>query len=348
MLGSTAIISLTLLFSGVSYASPDTLLPHGIDGTNGPQDLYKAAELSGNIELVNEKREDNVALRKVPNETPELEALAADLPQYESFAVVGDSYSSGDGAFGGWGRGNCKRNKGSHGSRLNSVLKPTTFAYLPCSGAPVGNILKKQVETKAFGTPDLVTMTAGGDNGGIFVKILMACILHKSSKKCDKALKVGEATLLKLPSTLTPVYEAIMNKTGDDGVPPKVLHLGYVKMWARDTPKSECPKHGTDVSWASNGVGGYRDQINELIVRINQATKEEADKHGVTFVDVDPYFEGHRLCDGQDASWLQHRLTLRENGVLCHPTLDGHTAYMNASLHALKGEKLVNGSFVPL
>lgn len=275
-------------------------------------------------------------------------ALAADLPHYDSFTVVGDSYSSGDGAFGGWGSGNCKRNKGSHGSRLNSILKPTTFAYLPCSGASVPNILKKQVKSKHFGTPDLVTMTAGGDNGGIFVKILLGCILHKSKKKCDNALKVGEETLLTIPATLTPVYEAIMNKIGDDGVPPKVLHLGYVKMWARDTDASECPKEGTNVSWATNGIGGYRDKINDLISRINKATKEEADKWGVTFVDVCPYFEGHRLCDGQDASWLQHKLTLHENGVLCHPTYDGHSAYINATLHALKGEQLVDGKFVPI
>lgn len=261
---------------------------------------------------------------------------------------MGDSYSSGDGAFGGWGSGKCKRNKGSYGSRLNGILKPTTFAYLPCSGASVPNILKKQVKSKHFGTPDLVTFTAGGDNGGVFIKILMGCILHKSKKKCDAALAVGEETLSKMAETLKPVYEAIMGSTGDDGEPPKAIHLGYVQMWARDTDKSECPKHGTDVSWASNGVGGYRDQINNLIVRINAATKEEADKHGVTFVDVDPYYEGHRLCDGQDASWLQHRLTLHENGVLCHPTWDGHTAYINATLHALKGEKLVDGEFVPL
>lgn len=46
--------------------------------------------------------------------------------------------------------------------RLNSILKPTNFNFLPCSGASVPHILSKQVKSKAFGTPDLVTMTAGG------------------------------------------------------------------------------------------------------------------------------------------------------------------------------------------
>jgi hypothetical protein len=221
--------------------------------------------------------------------------------------------------------------------RLNNVLKPTNFNFIPCSGASVPNILKKQVQSNSFGKPDLVTMTAGGDNGGIFVKILMGCVLHKSVKKCDAALQHGEETLLKLADTLTPVYEAIMFKNSPDAPAPKVIHLGYVQMSSRDTEKFLCPKHGTDVSWASNGEGGYRDKINNLITRINEKTKEEAEKHGVTFVDVDPYFEGHRLCDGQDVSWMQHRLTLRENGVLCHPTWDGHGAYINATLHALAG-----------
>jgi hypothetical protein len=106
-------------------------------------------------------------------------------------------------------------------------------------------------------------------------------------------------------------------------------------MWSRDTHKSECSKYGTDVSWASAGEGGCRDKINNLITRIKEKTRKTAEAHGVTFVDVNPHFEGHRLCDGQNVSRMHHRFTLRENGVLCHPTWDGHGAYINAILHAL-------------
>ncbi|RDI83009.1 Endoribonuclease [Venturia inaequalis] len=354
MLGSSTIVSLTLLLSSISCALPHTdVLSQGNDSANGPRDFHETANLTGNLELVSDKPEEIAVLKKMPTGMEGLEALAADLPHYESLTVIGDSYSSGDGAFGSSTDEDCKRNKGSHGSRLNSILKPTSFAYLACSGASALNVLKNQVESQSFGTPDLVTMTAGGNNDDIFVKLLLACILLKSKEECDNALKVGEATLLKLPATLTPLYEAIMNKTGDDGAPPQVLHLGYVKIWARDTSRSECPKDGTDVSWASNGFGGHRDKINDLISRFNKVTKAEAEENGVIFVGVDPYFEGHRLCDGQDASWLQHghfgnNLTSEENGVLCHPTFDGHSAYINATLHALKGQQLVDGEFVHL
>lgn len=87
MLGSSTVVSLTLLFSGISYASPDTnILPKGIDGTNGPRDLYDAAQLTGNLELVAEKREEHAALKKLPQEEEELEgACTPSLREYSTY-----------------------------------------------------------------------------------------------------------------------------------------------------------------------------------------------------------------------------------------------------------------------
>lgn len=234
----------------------------------------------------------------------------------------------------GWGDGTCRRNHGSYPKRLNALLNPGSFNFLSCSGADASHIIKAQVHSSHFGSPDLVTMTAGGDNDGVFVKILLGCLVNKKKSQCDKALALAETTAEKIPERLAPLYEDIKSTNVDPNKKRTIIHLSYVQMYNRDADKSECPQHGTDLSWPTTGEGGYRDKINKTILKMNAKIKEAAEKAGVIYVDVDPYYEGHRFCDGGEP-WMQHHLNFKTGGVLCHPTMDGHGAYMNATLTAL-------------
>jgi hypothetical protein len=252
--------------------------------------------------------------------------------------VIGDSYSSGDGALNNAGKGICRRNEGSFGFRLNNILKPESFQFIPCSGATVKDIQTRQVGSSDYGQPDLVVFTAGGDNGGSFISVLINCIVRPGEKKCDRALEhadnVGEA----LPASLAPLYQAIIGQPST-GRKREIIQLGYVQMYNRDNAVDQCPAHGggkgSDVTWPSIGKGGYRDRINKTIVKINDKIRQAAMNNGVIFLDVDALFHGHRFCDGPDASWMQHRLSLSEDGIICHPTFEGHGAYIKAVLEYL-------------
>jgi hypothetical protein len=72
MLGSSAVVTLTLLFSGASYALPNNdVLPPGIDGTGGPRDLYAAAGATPNsLGNLAEERGEFAELTKMPEESP--------------------------------------------------------------------------------------------------------------------------------------------------------------------------------------------------------------------------------------------------------------------------------------
>lgn len=264
---------------------------------------------------------------------------ASHIRKFSSLTVIGDSYASGDGAYSNAGNGSCRRNAGAFGFRLNKILKPDTFAFIPCSGAPVKDIQYKQVESKQYGQPDLVVFTAGGDNGGSFVKVLLSCILQPSEKKCDKALEYADKIADDLPTSLAPLYQAMTNKESS-GRKREIIHLGYVQMYNRDAPVEDCPAHGgrqgSDVTWPSTGKGGYRDKINKTIVKINSKIKEAAHANGVTYLDPDSLFSGHRFCDGPDAAWMQHRLSFaNEGGIICHPTWEGHSLYIESILNYL-------------
>jgi hypothetical protein len=180
-------------------------------------------------------------------------------------------------------------------------------------------------------------MSATGDNDKMFMNILKNCILHKRAKMCDDALKTASSSAEKIPATLEPLYKTIHTKSKQANKTTTIIHAGYVRMYNVQAPKDQCPskKVGTDVTWATVGKGGYRERINDIVTKVNSKIKESAEKAGVVHVDVDPYFEGHRFCDGPSNSWMQHALHLRENGILCHPTWEGHSAYVNATLKAL-------------
>ena len=144
-----------------------------------------------------------------------------------------------------------------------------------------------------------------------------------NSKKCDKALANAEGVANDLPNSLQPLYDAIKSKPAPTtGRKREIIHLGYVQMYNRDGAVDQCPAHGnkqgSDVTWPSTGPDGYRDRINKVIVKINSKIKEAADKNGVTYLDPDAHFNGHRFCDGPDKSWMQHKLSFsQEGGIIC-------------------------------
>jgi hypothetical protein len=267
--------------------------------------------------------------------------LAAEVMHYNDYTAVGDSYSSGDGALKGWGVGKCKRNQGAHGPRLNTLLKPDKFQFSACSGADVPHI-RKQLNGSHYGEPDLITMTATGDNEGMFVKVLLACFVKKNAKRCDAAVEFASGAADRIPETLAPLYADIRARNAGTDRNQTIIHLGYAALFNRDADYDNCPvkplrifRSGVDVRWATRGPGGYREKINNVILKVNSKIKESADAAGVTFVDVDPYFEGHRFCDGPTDAWMQHHLNFKEDGVLCHPTFEGHGAYIKATLVTL-------------
>ncbi|KAF2435199.1 SGNH hydrolase [Tothia fuscella] len=272
-------------------------------------------------------------------------SLAAKVRHFTNLTVIGDSYSSGDGAQNNWGEGSCRRNVGAYGPRLNNLLHPDFFHFAACSGADVPHI-QAQVKSSLYGDPELIVMTATGDNGGMFVKVLVACMIQKSGSACDAAVKYASVQADAIPGTLAPLYKDIKDEGKAAGKKLTIVHIGYAQLYNRDADAAQCPPKptrfylGVDVKWASKGPGGYRDKINNVILKVNRKIQEAANQDGIIYADADSFFEGHRFCDGPKNAWMQHKLALmQEAGVLCHPTFEGHGAYVNAALDALVNPK---------
>jgi hypothetical protein len=94
MLGSSVIVTLTLLFSGISSALPNNdVLPPGIDGTGGPRDLYAAAGRVNALDDIAEERGELVDMKKLPEENLEFEGMS--LVSYSSRMVYSSLHRNG-------------------------------------------------------------------------------------------------------------------------------------------------------------------------------------------------------------------------------------------------------------
>ena len=86
--------------------------------------------------------------------------------------------------------------------------------------------------------------------------------------------------------------------------------------------------------------------MNKLVLAMNTALATAAKASGAIFIDADPFFTGHRLCnpdpyiqwklidlpgfgDGDDDGISDPMLDLFNRGVF-HPSQQGHQAYLKA------------------
>lgn len=76
MLGSSAVLTLMLLFSGLSSALLNNdILPPGIDGTGGHRDLYAASGRVNIVDDIAEERGELVDMNELSEETPKFEGM---------------------------------------------------------------------------------------------------------------------------------------------------------------------------------------------------------------------------------------------------------------------------------
>ena len=72
----------------------------------------------------------------------------------------------------------------------------------------------------------------------------------------------------------------------------KVVAFGYVRFWPNEDKPEQCQSKAL-----KNPDSEQRTAMNTLVRGMNKKLEEAAIAHGFAFVDVDGYFEGHRLCD---------------------------------------------------
>lgn len=195
-----------------------------------------------------------------------------------SYAALGDSYSSGDGA-GNYSDGSCLESANAY-PVLWHTSHGGTFTNETCAGATTADVLSSQLGPLSASTT-LVSITIGGNDVG-FSSVLITCVLG-STNDCVNAVKNAENQAnTTLPGKLNNVLSAIKAHAPD----AQVVVLGYPQFYDLAKSPTCIGLSTTDRKYLNQGASVLDSQIQAA-----------AGRYGDRYVDVNPYFAGHQICD---------------------------------------------------
>jgi lysophospholipase L1-like esterase len=247
--------------------------------------------------------------------------------RYEEYVALGDSFTAGplvapqapDGAA-------CGRSLVNYPHLLARRLSVVRFRDRSCSGATTMELTEPQ--SNFFGTnppqfqalrptADLVTLGIGGNDGGLFGRMVLGCARVRSDdptgSPCADRLGAGglNGTLGATTRNVTNALEEIRRRSPD----ADIVLVGYPRI----TPRSgTCP----DVLPYADGDYALARQVEDAL---NAALRGAAESAGVPFVDVAAASVGHDACAGDEA-WVNGRETVRGEALSYHPFASGMAA----------------------
>lgn len=277
-------------------------------------------------------------------------AFAHDGGQYLDVALLGDSYTAGNGAGSYYGPENAYRSTRNWGhvyvDWLNEQGVRTTIRNLAVSGGVTKDVLERQIPLLDPKT-DLVMLTIGG-NDIKFEEIVKNCFvkLYRSYNGCEAAMKYAEKTFPATREQIVRVFEAIQSKLADDA---RIVLVGY--------PLLSIESDYTVPGWfwgaypAAEKVREFGQFATREQTRLVQEWNENpANKVKVTFVPTELHFAGHEPDPDTDKRnplrWLNEMLEdagdIGPDGVIIsestglfefaswyHPNIAGHREIAN-------------------
>jgi len=235
---------------------------------------------------------------------------AADAQSSVRYVALGDSYSSGLGA-GNYSDGSCDQSSGAYPVLWAKANAPASFANETCSGATTSSVISSELGALNSSTT-LVSITVGGNDVG-FAGVMETCVLESTSS-CVSAISTAESEAEStLPGSLSTLFADIKA----DAPNAKVVVLDYPQFY--------------DLSKSSSCIGlstTDRTDLNQGASILDSVVSAAASRYGDTFVDVNPYFAGHQICDS--SSYL-HSVNILDIDESYHPTAAGQAdAYLPA------------------
>jgi hypothetical protein len=255
-----------------------------------------------------------------------LAAPTSDIARRDDFkwAVIGDSWAAGAGIKKQdlYDDTACRRSNESWGVLMSKDKTWTDnaqdFTFAPCSGAWLESTYEEDTvhsedptpQLKNVGSPDLLTMIAGGNNCK-FAPIAEACIFLTRSvaerKTCDEAFADAQTYVdsndpndgKSFSHDHTRALTQIMSWPtihGNDNF--RLYIMGYAKFFTESPDSDWC----NDISFSPLNIKldkAKRDRMNAMVKQVNgliQTSITNFNNPKVQFVPIDDLFEGHRFC----------------------------------------------------
>lgn len=243
-------------------------------------------------------------------------------PTYSSYVAMGDSFTSGPGitpqdpmSVG------CQRSTKNYPSLLAKALDVTVLRDVSCSGAISTDILTGRPTTPAPGPQldavtshtDLVTVGIGGNDEGVFGKVIFACATgtRVAQAQCSPTVKSFLTTALaRTTARVAASLEAIRAKAPK----ARIVLVGYLRV---------LPEPGgcvvTGLTAARSGPALLAQDM------LDTALADAAKRAKVDYVSMATSSSGHESCYG-NAAWVNGFRTSPGDGAFLHPNEAGMAA----------------------
>jgi len=287
--------------------------------------------------------------------TPAHALLVDTFQRITSYAALGDSYASGNGA--GSPRTlphfdiGCGRFSDAYPIQIaNSSdldIEEPAFKNLACGGQSTLTVLRGQVPQ--IQDSQIVTLTVGGNEVDFFA-VLNECVHQwRPLSTCDKESQKSRSSIES--SQFIDNYGRLVKEAVQTLKPgARLLVTGYAKFF---NEKTEYCDHVTFSRTDPSNLltREVRTKLNDLINRLNDVIIAAVQTYGAEYIDMDRIFERHRFCEdgvlepdpGREDTWFFNlRYTedaeLMQQGLLdpikdffdltrtFHPTSLGHKA----------------------
>jgi len=265
---------------------------------------------------------------------------------FKKYVALGDSYSSAPLvplpellSLG------CARSTSNYPKLLAGLLKVGQFTDVTCGGADSTNMTQPQSTFLGTFPPqfnaltpdtDLVTVGIGGNDFGVFGRVIATCpTLRASDAKgapCKAHFTVDgvdtlKADIAKTQARLTEVAKTIKVKS------PKatIVLVGYPKI---------APEKGTCPTVLPFADGDYA-YLYSIEQELNKALETAAATAGVAYLDTFGPSTGHDACAPDGKAWIQGKDINLLRALNYHPRFEGQAAVASLTHKKLTGAKVM-------
>ena len=227
--------------------------------------------------------------------------FAAPRSKVSSYAALGDSYASGDGAGSSKLLPNfdisCGRFSGAYpvhvANETSLAISPSSFKNLACGGSSTTSVSRWQVPL--ISDSDVVTLTVGGNEVDFFV-LLNECVhqwrpYSSCEAELDKSRSLIEST--GFISSYGNMIRGIMEKLKPNA---RLLVTGYATFFNEES--DQCSHISFSRTKPDNLLTkSLRREFNNLVRLLNDVISSTCAASGAEYIDINQVFEGHRFCE---------------------------------------------------
>ena len=266
-----------------------------------------------------------------PAAAPEAEPA----PRIEKYVALGDSFTAAPFVPTTDLAGGCFRSSGNFPALLAEELD-AEVTDVSCSGAATGDITGRQATAGGRGKAapqlravakdtDLVTITIGGNDSGLFATLTQACTTGGSDgSSCEDRLRerFGDVApyIEEIEGSVARTLRQVVRSAPD----ATVVLVGYLRL---SNPERDCP--------AFPLAPGDARFLAGVETRLNDALRAAAGEAGAEFLDLHPVARGHEICS--DEPWVNGRTTDQSRALAYHPFVEGQRAVAAEVAALLRG-----------